>query len=167
MQTNDDRHTEFTIDFREQGHHAARGLRIERGNWLVGQNNPCPLNEGAGDCGPLLLPTRQGGRALPGLIRNANTGQRQDCLLALRNGEASEQTPPNRHFGQETDQNIGHQRQSFNQIELLKHKTDLSSPGTDVPIEPAPSLNRSAENFDNRFTAGISNHEAIDLAQQG
>ena len=57
-------------------HHDAGGLRVQRGNGFVCENDLRFLHQGAGNGDALLLSTGQGGDALMGEMRHADAGQR-------------------------------------------------------------------------------------------
>ena len=155
----------LAVDLCQDFHDAARRLRVERRDRLVREHDLRALHQRAGDRAALLLPARQGGGALRGLVRDAHAYERFQADADLLPREPARKAAPERHPMQQPGQHIDDQGQTAHQVELLENETDPGAYAADIRREAAPALHGFAvhEHF---AAARIGAHEARHMAQE-
>jgi hypothetical protein len=142
------RHSEFGVHLEQQFHDASGRLRIERSHRFIRKQEARPLNQNPGNRCPLLLSAGQCGGSLKRLLGQANRFKSIECTYALSQRKTSEQGTPHREFRREASQDVGHDRQTTDQIKLVKNNSHLPSERADVPAVSTAFLKHATKGLD-------------------
>src|SRR5438552_1188092 len=123
----DDRNVSIAGDVGEQLHDFDRGLRVERGGWLVGEQHRGLLHHRARDADALALATGERVGAAPREAREADDAKQLEGTRNVLRRKLAPPRSPRRHVTQTARQDVFHHRQALDQVVLLEHHADAPS----------------------------------------
>src|SRR5215475_4099721 len=129
----------------ENVHDPTRRGGIERSDRLIRDQKLGALHQGAGDGRALLLAAGEFRAALEGVLGHANARKRMHRPALFVHGEIAERSAHERHAAKQPEADIGEDRQSRHQVELLEDDADPNPQFLGAPRDAAVALYRAAE----------------------
>src|SRR5262249_46308674 len=103
------------------------------------------LHQGAGDGGALLLAAGEFRAALEGVLGHADARERMHRAALFVHGEIAERSAHEWHAAEQPEADIGEDRESRHQVELLEDDADPNPQFLGAPRDPSVALYRPAE----------------------
>src|SRR6516225_6979379 len=138
-----------------------RGGGIERRDRLIRYHELGALHQRAGDGGALLLAAGEFRAPLEGMLGHADASERVHRCALFAHAEIAERSPHERHAAEQPEADIGEDRQSRHQIELLEDDADPNPQFLGAARDAALALYRPAE-YGDRAGASLRGGGLVD-----
>ena len=138
-----------------------RGGGVERSDGLIRDHELGALHQRTGDGGALLLAAGEFHAALEGMLGHADAGERMHRCPLFVQGEIAQRSPQEGHAAEQPEADIGEDRQSRHQIELLEDDADPNPQFLGAARDAALALYRPAE-YGDRAGASLRGGGLVD-----